>query len=581
MRKVSIIVWLVLAALVLSGCALLRNPLGENEGILRVEVPILADYPADGYFFYADTGDERVADGRLVVDGDVARADVLLPAGDWNVGGFLDKHWDDENAFAYHLPIAEKSVTVEANNEATLSLDNPLEAAETVEFTVQADGSAYLNELGVSGDSEMVGVFLYSKDYEIADYHFHAHDDNGDGVFTGSFPRVMTGEYEVECIASNFAHWGDESIWDPDLSAIGFEETVVTSGTIHETTLEFQTVEDFSDESDWLFEAQANGGTVEITGGKLHMRAPDGGAASYDTTIPLGQPKVYRFTYNAFAEDVNPSHPKLHVNLLHDYESGHRLLLTFENGGIGFHSQTGDTVNHFDFFDSALPDETDRTITLYLSGELLYLWVDGDYTVDPPSFVTEIPKELPQAGRFGFEAHNEVYIDDVLVGNDVTRSANVTEIAEGELAVATLDYFTMPDGAQPHGITHDGTNLWIVGQDTGKIYQVDPDDGILIRSFDGPAGELTGITWDGSNLWVASTATDPLMIYEVDPSDGTVVVSFSVSGGDATGLAFDGGTNLWNADFSSDGQIHEYTTGHPRPSEHLRLPLPGAGRPHL
>ncbi|NBC30785.1 MAG: hypothetical protein GVY29_12435 [Spirochaetes bacterium] len=557
MRRVSIIAWLVLGALVLGGCALLRNPLGENEGILRVEVPILADYPADGYFFYADNGDERVADGRLVVDGDVARADVLLPAGDWDVGGFLDKHWDDENAFTYQLPIAEKSVTLEANNEATLSLDNPLEAAETVEFTVQADSSAYMNEIGASGDSELVGVFLYSQDHEIADYHFHARDDNNDGVFTGSFPRVMPGEYEVECIASNFAHWGEESVWNGDLSAVGFEEMSITSGTIHETTLEFQTLEEFSSESEWLFEQTADGGTLELTGGELHMKAQSGGMVSYDTTIALGTPKVYRFTYNAVAADVNPEHPKLHVNLLHEYDSQSRVLLTFDEGAIDIHAGTGGSWEHMEHHPVSLPNGEDHTMTLYASEKLLYLWVGGDHTVDPASFVFEIPKDIPRVGHFGFEAHNEVYIDDVLVGNDVTRSANVVEIAEGELATATLDYFATPEGALAHGITHDGSNLWIVGYDTGKIYQVDPGTGTLNKTLPGPAAELTGITWDGSKLWVAST--DTLKIYEVDPSDGTVSSSFDVTGGDATGLAFDG-TNLWNADFSSDGQIHEYDT---------------------
>lgn len=107
-----------------------------------------------------------------------------------------------------------------------------------------------------------------------------------------------------------------------------------------------------------------------------------------------------------------------------------------------------------------------------------------------------------------------------------------------------LDWFYSP-GPGPHDLAFDGQYLWNVDFLTEKIYQIDPNTKATIRSIPAPAGITSGLTWDGNTLWVSEWLNDNV-IYQIDPLDGTVLKSFPAPDNEASlsGLAWDG-AYLW------------------------------------
>jgi outer membrane protein assembly factor BamB len=103
--------------------------------------------------------------------------------------------------------------------------------------------------------------------------------------------------------------------------------------------------------------------------------------------------------------------------------------------------------------------------------------------------------------------------------------------------------FSSPDSA-PYGLAWDGTNLWLAGYNTQKIYKLNPSTGAVISSFSSPDSWPYGLAWDGTNLWLAGRSTQK--IYKLNPSTGAVISSFSSPDSWPYGLAWDG-TNLWLA----------------------------------
>jgi outer membrane protein assembly factor BamB len=103
--------------------------------------------------------------------------------------------------------------------------------------------------------------------------------------------------------------------------------------------------------------------------------------------------------------------------------------------------------------------------------------------------------------------------------------------------------FASPDSS-PRGLAWDGTNLWLAGNSTDKIYKLNPSTGEVISSFASPDSLPQGLAWDGTNLWLAGDSTDK--IYKLNPSTGEVISSFASPDSSPRGLAWDG-TNLWLA----------------------------------
>ena len=112
------------------------------------------------------------------------------------------------------------------------------------------------------------------------------------------------------------------------------------------------------------------------------------------------------------------------------------------------------------------------------------------------------------------------------------------------------DAFPNPNSDYIHGMTFDGTDLWMVGRGTDTIYRVSSIDGSVLQSFDAPTGvgDGTGLTYDGIYLWYTHDQS-PRSIYQINPNDGAVLSLFSSPGSfDSTGLAWDG-SFLWNTGF--------------------------------
>ncbi len=105
----------------------------------------------------------------------------------------------------------------------------------------------------------------------------------------------------------------------------------------------------------------------------------------------------------------------------------------------------------------------------------------------------------------------------------------------------------------PLGLAWDGKYLWCVDDIHNKLIQFDPQDGTTIKEYPSPDLHPQGVTFDGKYLWVSDRMRNE--IYRVDPSRGNVVMITNSPGGYASDLAWDG-KNIWNVDFE-DNTVYE------------------------
>jgi len=115
--------------------------------------------------------------------------------------------------------------------------------------------------------------------------------------------------------------------------------------------------------------------------------------------------------------------------------------------------------------------------------------------------------------------------------------------------------FDAPD-SDPEGLAWDGRYIWHVdggnayklGQDAKLyIYRIDPASGEATRMFEAPRPGYNAedLAWDGHYLWYIDGGQDAQTegtstIYKVDPDTGVVVKSFDAPGPNPSGLAWDG-----------------------------------------
>lgn len=96
---------------------------------------------------------------------------------------------------------------------------------------------------------------------------------------------------------------------------------------------------------------------------------------------------------------------------------------------------------------------------------------------------------------------------------------------------------------RPYGMAWDGSHLWIVDGEENNIIQFDIESGINVWTIPSPVDAPTGLTWDGNDLWLADKKT----IRKISVEDGTTIEMFKSPSGNTTGLAFDG-KYIWSAD---------------------------------
>ena len=98
------------------------------------------------------------------------------------------------------------------------------------------------------------------------------------------------------------------------------------------------------------------------------------------------------------------------------------------------------------------------------------------------------------------------------------------------------EYGPFPDVSAVHGVSFDGTNMWIATGDT--LNAVDPDSGKTVRTLNVPAH--AGTAFDGRHLFQISDNR----IQKVDPDSGRVLATIPTPEGGASGMAWAEGS-LW------------------------------------
>lgn len=133
--------------------------------------------------------------------------------------------------------------------------------------------------------------------------------------------------------------------------------------------------------------------------------------------------------------------------------------------------------------------------------------------------------------------------------------------------------FDAPD-ARPAGLGWDGTFLWLVGDASHTIYQIDPADGSVVDFFPVPEGDFEftfGLDHDGTTLWGDADGAGVDEIYQADGS-GVELLRYASPLAEPNGVLHDG-TTLWHSGFLEDLQELD-----PADGTVLRtLPAPGNG----
>ena len=89
------------------------------------------------------------------------------------------------------------------------------------------------------------------------------------------------------------------------------------------------------------------------------------------------------------------------------------------------------------------------------------------------------------------------------------------------------EYGPFPNVSAVHGVSYDGTNIWIATGDT--LNAVDPDSGKTVRALNVPAH--AGTAFDGRHLFQISDNR----IQKVDPVSGRVLATIPTPEGGASG----------------------------------------------
>src|SRR5262250_2508252 len=103
-------------------------------------------------------------------------------------------------------------------------------------------------------------------------------------------------------------------------------------------------------------------------------------------------------------------------------------------------------------------------------------------------------------------------------------------------ATIVREYGPFPDVTHVHGVSYDGTNVWIATGDT--LNAIDPTSGKMVRALDVPAH--AGTAFDGRHLYQISGDR----IQKIDPDTGRVIATIPTPEGGASGMAWAEGS-LW------------------------------------
>ena len=103
-----------------------------------------------------------------------------------------------------------------------------------------------------------------------------------------------------------------------------------------------------------------------------------------------------------------------------------------------------------------------------------------------------------------------------------------------------LETIPVPGNGGASGLTWAEGSLWVGHYGNRKIYQVDPETGVVLRTLESNRF-VTGVTWVDGELWHATWEGEESDLRWVDPPTGEVLERFEMPAGVyVTGLESDG-----------------------------------------
>ena len=103
-----------------------------------------------------------------------------------------------------------------------------------------------------------------------------------------------------------------------------------------------------------------------------------------------------------------------------------------------------------------------------------------------------------------------------------------------------LAIIPVPGGAGGSGLAWAEGTLWVGQYRNRKIYQIDPDTGVILRTIESNRF-VTGVTWVDGELWHATWEGEESDLRRIDPRTGEVLESVEMPRGvGISGLESDG-----------------------------------------
>jgi glutamine cyclotransferase len=102
-----------------------------------------------------------------------------------------------------------------------------------------------------------------------------------------------------------------------------------------------------------------------------------------------------------------------------------------------------------------------------------------------------------------------------------------------------------PGGGGDSGLTWAEGTLWVGHYREGKIHQVDPDTGAILRTIESTRF-VTGVTWIDGDLWHGTWQGEKSDLRRIDPQSGEVLETLEMPpGAGVSGLESDGGEQFF------------------------------------
>ncbi len=162
----------------------------------------------------------------------------------------------------------------------------------------------------------------------------------------------------------------------------------------------------------------------------------------------------------------------------------------------------------------------------------------------PPSAeALELPQEIMDLQGLTWDGENFWALD----------SANVKLYKLSGATGQALATFDLQGAAYPTAVAWDAQSqrLFVLDGNNATIYQINPDDGGVVRSLELTEGVPVGMAWGDGSLWVSDF--DAAKIYKISPEDGRVLQTILVGVPGAALLSMGWGEGaLWVYDGNQD-----------------------------